>query len=229
MLIAARQSMLTGSSAPTARDYVQDGLIAMWDGIENSGWGVHNSSATTWKDLTGNGYDLAVINGGSFNERSFVLTERARQASSNVNLEKYYTLEIALSTTITRPALVFIPISGNNQRIFAFYGYGESGEWLVKSATQTHTGGGRNGAIGTYSVTYSGDNPNRFFVNGNVNTTTMRTDTWSPRNTGGITLNDIGGYYFTGNIYFIRAYNRALADSEIAANNAIDKERFGLP
>lgn len=35
----------------TAKDYVQDGLVAMWDGIENAGWGVHDSNATVWKDL----------------------------------------------------------------------------------------------------------------------------------------------------------------------------------
>ena len=38
---------------PTARDYVQDGLVAMWDGIENAGWGVHDHAATSWKDLVG--------------------------------------------------------------------------------------------------------------------------------------------------------------------------------
>ena len=37
----------------TAKDYVQSGLVAMWDGIENAGWGVHDANATTWKDLIG--------------------------------------------------------------------------------------------------------------------------------------------------------------------------------
>jgi len=36
---------------PTARSYVQEGLVAMWDGIENAGWGVHDPNATTWKEL----------------------------------------------------------------------------------------------------------------------------------------------------------------------------------
>ena len=40
-------------SGPTAKDYVQDGLIAMWDGIENAGWGSHDSDITIWKDLIG--------------------------------------------------------------------------------------------------------------------------------------------------------------------------------
>lgn len=40
-------------SGRTARDYVQDGLVAMWDGIENAGWGVHDDTATVWMDLVG--------------------------------------------------------------------------------------------------------------------------------------------------------------------------------
>ena len=39
--------------AYTARDYVQDGLVAMWDGVENAGWGLHDSATTNWVDLVG--------------------------------------------------------------------------------------------------------------------------------------------------------------------------------
>ena len=57
MLLGVRQFFATHKAAPpglTARDYVQDGLVAMWDGIENAGWGEHDATATTWKDLVGN-------------------------------------------------------------------------------------------------------------------------------------------------------------------------------
>ena len=37
----------------TARDYVQNGLVAMWDGIENAGAGTHDAGATVWKDIVG--------------------------------------------------------------------------------------------------------------------------------------------------------------------------------
>ena len=33
------------AAGPTARCYVQNGLIAQWDGIENAGWGVHDPNA----------------------------------------------------------------------------------------------------------------------------------------------------------------------------------------
>lgn len=35
----------------TAADYVQDGLIAMWDGIENAGLGIHDYDAINWTNL----------------------------------------------------------------------------------------------------------------------------------------------------------------------------------
>ena len=58
MLLGARQFFerrgAPTPSVPTARDYVQTGLIAMWDGIENAGGGVHDASATRWlMDLDG--------------------------------------------------------------------------------------------------------------------------------------------------------------------------------
>lgn len=43
MSIASRQSLWI-SSSPTAKNYVQDGLVAMWDGIENAGWKTHRSN-----------------------------------------------------------------------------------------------------------------------------------------------------------------------------------------
>ena len=48
----AQQAAIAANAAkPTARSYVQDGLVAMWDGIENAGWGVHDNNATNWVDL----------------------------------------------------------------------------------------------------------------------------------------------------------------------------------
>ena len=54
MQLAARTGAWTKSGGvPTAKDYIQDGLIAMWDGIENAGWGIHEQNATVWKNLVG--------------------------------------------------------------------------------------------------------------------------------------------------------------------------------
>lgn len=50
------------SQKKTAKDYVQDGLVAMWDGIENAGWKTHDPAATTWIDLV-NRLELAAYSG----------------------------------------------------------------------------------------------------------------------------------------------------------------------
>ena len=43
----------SGAPALGAADYVQDGLAAQFDGVENAGPGVHDSAATAWRDLKG--------------------------------------------------------------------------------------------------------------------------------------------------------------------------------
>ncbi len=53
----AMTGAMTCAAAVTSRSYVQRGLVAQYDGIDNAGYGVHDASAKVWKDLTGNGND----------------------------------------------------------------------------------------------------------------------------------------------------------------------------
>lgn len=50
----------------TAASYVQEGLFLMYDGIENVGWGEHDSSATTMADLGPFGLDFSIGTSGIF-------------------------------------------------------------------------------------------------------------------------------------------------------------------
>ena len=56
MAVAAQTGKADGIAASL---YVQSGLVACWDGIENAGAGVHNPAATVWKDIVG-GYEFAL-------------------------------------------------------------------------------------------------------------------------------------------------------------------------
>ena len=50
------------SIKPTAKDYIQDGLIAMWDGVENVAWEQHSDQLEQWNDLI-NGMALRASDG----------------------------------------------------------------------------------------------------------------------------------------------------------------------
>ena len=60
MMIGARTAAWAKSGG-WVNPYVPDGLVAMWDGEWNAGGGVHDPNATVWKDLSGNGYDMNVV------------------------------------------------------------------------------------------------------------------------------------------------------------------------
>ena len=48
---AAALAFTLSATTYTSASYVQSGLIAQWDGIDNQGTGTHDPTATTWKDL----------------------------------------------------------------------------------------------------------------------------------------------------------------------------------
>lgn len=47
--------MLFGGAKVSAKSYVKNGLIGLWDGIENAGFGKHSENLTVWKNLGSNG------------------------------------------------------------------------------------------------------------------------------------------------------------------------------
>ena len=62
LVVSAAVAFCAASAyAAGTSSYVQDGLIACWDGIENAGAGVHDGSATVWKDVVV-GYEFSLNN-----------------------------------------------------------------------------------------------------------------------------------------------------------------------
>ena len=100
---------------PTTKDYVKNGLIAMWDGIENAGVDIHDNNSLIWKDLVGN-YDLT-IESGSWSTNSYVVggTRCAYNATSFPS--NICTIEIVLlsNTQNNKERIVFAttPIQSN--------------------------------------------------------------------------------------------------------------------
>lgn len=75
------------ADVPHAGNYVQRNLIGLWDAIDNAGIGQHNGSATTWKDLSGHGYDFTDVGtaGGTFDATTLTLPN-AKSIKTNAKL-----------------------------------------------------------------------------------------------------------------------------------------------
>jgi hypothetical protein len=248
-LINFRNALTTGKRKPTAKDYVQSGLVAMWDGIENAGWGVHDASATTWKDLSGNGYDMDYETDVVIGADGVTSATASPFASAATTLDFLYkTMEIVLtiqtSSTSGQESLLFARKGTNTGCAMLVYGGSHAGAsgsnnliispMVNKKAALLSTNWqsclGKRIAVAMTSDVLSLTNMTKSFING-VETTPI------PAIGNGYSANSarIGGQTstsrtFTGGIiHAVRLYANEMTTSDLLANYAIDKARFGLP
>jgi len=234
MLINLRNALMTGKRTPTAKGYVQSGLVAMWDGIENAGWGTHDASATAWKDLVGNcdgtshnvsfGDDHAIFNGTS---SRFDLASQTPFGSTNLQIEAVIQLATPYQASTVVNAGGNMPcftISTSAQKIVTYAQ--PTGNPLYPLWPLDIT------KASSLSVAYQNKTSNAAYQDavakiqdgfGGV------IDDSSVAKIGARLRGGQYGQYFKGRIYCLRVYSRALTADEIAANYAIDKARFGLP
>jgi hypothetical protein len=222
----------------TAKDYVQDGLIAMWDGIENAGWGVHDQNATVWKDLTGNGYDLPLSTATLEILSNGVRRKNTVTHSTESKVRWINTPSRTLEICVTAPS----SISSGSQVLLATtsVGSGTVVPCLVKKSvgyfewSQQWNSSKiifKSNITLTLSSSYNDGNTANGYVNGEVQAAN-NTDTWGFT---ADTISVLGDPRGTSHAPFgycahnVRVYNRALTAEEIAHNYKIDKERFNLP
>ena len=104
------------AAALTSRSYVQDGLIAQYDGINNVGHGVaHSYGTATWVDLTGNGNDGTVNAAVTWGEKGWT--------NSTANIQPV-TVGTGLAAAIASAGrfsaqMTFTPSSNNRLYLFA--------------------------------------------------------------------------------------------------------------
>ena len=227
MLGARTAAWAKSGGVPTALDYVQDGLIAMWDGIENAGWGIHDQSATTWKDLVG-GNDLMLKNTAHFDENSLVSADRDKLTALCSARLPYASIEVCAFFDKSRnpSGLVCFGNSVDDERMFTA-GTGliqtYNGNHMLKLTTRVDP-------KCTWAGVHDG-NRHDAYVRGALASGTKAVNNWGKRN-GTFGLSGSSNYVswtFVGAYYSVRLYSRALTADEIAYNYAIDKARFGLP
>ena len=238
MMIAARNAMLmSGSSTPTARDYVQSGLVAMWDGIENAGWGTHETAPTRWKNLIEDSPypDFIVESGKTFGADHLIVDGLSAESASawpdsfsqletcyrcddgwaffNVNIQR------KLQWGISHASSAFPQFSGSGAQGQNVFNYSEFAPGIHNSISIVYAATGYSGAV---SVWVNGEN--------RLPTGTSRQLTTTPNVTCIGSRKGVSSAYntATGIVNSIRLYSRALTAAEVAANYAIDAARFGL-
>lgn len=113
--------------AYTSASYVQDGLIAQWDGIDNTGIGVHDPGAKVWKDLTGN-YDLTLLPKGGWSADGRSLTVYGAAAVCSNSLPAYKTIEVVYKMKTPGGRLLFCSGGISQVNAFRFIAFNRDGE-----------------------------------------------------------------------------------------------------
>lgn len=251
MIIGARTAAWAKSGVPTARDYVQDGLVAMWDGIENAGWGVHDPNATAWKNLVG-AEDMEFNQSFEYDIYNDSVLFRDDNRPGKRAASK---MRITMTKDMTIEGMMLVPnvvpvwavrmcvglLYGNKTGVFPFARGINNIPALKYTASYSDTTDRyfkepMKGETTSSTIVFKREDKSfDGYYNGEfVSTIGSQEDNWIGDN---IVLNPVFVYkqvqeYMIGcdfRIHYMRIYSRALTADEIAHNYAIDKVRFNLP
>lgn len=230
MMLGARTAAWakSGGRFPSARDYVQDGLIDMFDGIENAGWGVHDPNATVWNDLIGQN-DLDIVNESSFGKDCLIIsTSNTIGAERDSLLTTRGTIEVVMSASIWRKYdtccfIYFGQYCQFGRRNGLANGCNRDGSGNYGCYMQDLTDGAYG--MNSFSITRVNGNTGSIAKNNKqLQLSLYNAPAYEPPSIMSILSGNGVFRYFN-----LRIYNRPLSAAEIAANYAIDKERFNLP
>lgn len=220
---------------PTSDGYVQNGLVLMFDAIENAGRGLHSSDSQEWIDVGGKA-------GFSPHWGTCIFSEKIATLNACVlrGVNGYFTSGL----NAAKFTVQYIIPSSTDQRGYVFWRYGSS-------STNPSIEIQRNYDLTMYSDTgqsflNSGLDSSHIFrtitIDGNEWTMYDRTNsvakTVSYTQKTFISSNQLAllgsaqgssAYHYTGTACAIRIYSRALTAAEIASNYAVDAQRFNLP
>lgn len=239
----------------TVADYVQDGLCAIWDGIDNAGVGIHDDTLAQWRDLIGECpliWDVskctweknAIANYTTSNAQTLrqmasigypwwnsigIFSETEREGYFSVG---NYTIEIVARSSVN--TALFHPYSANG---FAGFAYGSpwSSFRLIFSPANGWAGGGRYSGfilkgLENVPINFSGvarpTGGSQLFANGKLVVESDVVLESAYMNLRQYTLFTVPAN--GGAVYCLRIYNRALEEHEVVHNYRVDKVRFGL-
>lgn len=227
----------------TARDYAQNGLVAMWDGIENAGVGVHSNSATYWTDLVrpDNSVRFNLVSSDSWADTGLAIRD-SRIVGSGYDTFYFYDYGQPVTPDGWHFELVVSVDSVKQAGGLVLNWRGNiNGPFVISTAWNylRFTGGG-NGNYSNDDLSYSiADSIGKAFEasfslnygDSNLYCNGVLARTKFEKQAG----NSLAHAFTIGSggqdmvIKSIRVYNRTLTPSEVMSNYEVDAARFGLP
>ena len=246
MMLGARTGAWakSGGGVPTAKDYVQDGLVAMWDGIENAGFGKHDANAFPI-DLCGNAIlnhsltSSSLLVGDDYfavDENKKITYDAPILKSLITNDKSTWTGESCSYYSGKNPGFdSYVMILGD----FDYQNKGFSSHYFGFQLYAQALSNRENGIIRSSFDYYNHYNTwisiSFAFEQGKPISNAANGTFYGYKDTG-YNNTYYGDYVFigretnhVGKYRNIRIYSRALTADEIAHNYAIDKARFNLP
>ena len=225
--------VFTASADIPASAYVQDGLIAQYDGIDNAGTGTHDPTATTWKDLVGanaGAYDMTLTANGSFTDMALVSDGKKTAAKGTSPAVTIALIEgcFTLDSDKTANSVLYATglASGGNM------------DWCI-GLLSSHRGYlfGGNTPMFAVGSNYSGfhtisSTKTVCFYDGSSDSVTKGANNYFGNTTARKPGTAAVGGFGDGDtpcavkMHSIRLYSRALTAVEMAYNASIDKLRF---
>ena len=230
----------------TTDDYIQDGLIAQWDGVENAGVGKFNSTPSKWYDLKRDAR-LSVRAGEYFADGMFVLTNSAQTSTDDLfdgrlteaTLESYSAPVAPMSTNTDwycqMARIDTVGLIGYDGRLGGISAAYFPSDDVDKTRLRTFDSGYETaadilaaGVVQTYSARL-GPGACRVSVNGEVRERTEgvpRTKEDFSRSASSTSKISVGGGSTRMKIGSLRVYSRQISDAEAFHNHKIDLARF---
>lgn len=237
--------LAAGVLAESSVNYVQNGLVAQWDGIENAGRGKHESAPASWTDLVG-GLEIRIpewvtTESNGFYSLSSTETRDVPTLPSISGLGDSVTIEVVAQRVVWRAtdnyavlqSVIRSPYGSFGFRLDTTYGLFTQ---FPCSASQTklytHETRDSNEVDVTGVHTYAARISRWAGASNVLSHDAIAVQSWTEEKNGGYVQDLPSKWIFFSTsradirIYAIRVYSRRLSDAEVQSNAEVDRKRF---
>ena len=215
-------------AAVSARQYVQRGLVAHWDALENNGYGQYDGTAMVWKDLKGN-TDLTIVDAeATWDADALVPPQKNHEAiaqtgADTFSMAKYRAMEVCAdyrSETAT--------VAGYGSRAFSWHKAGFIGRDVWDTCVASLTEGTAYSVYVSYYANYADVVEHRLDGVPIAADSTVREQVLAADTDGGFEIGRSVNTWWSSlaPVHAVRIYNCTLEPDEVLINSNLDRIRY---